>query len=152
MTKSCDAGEDLVGRLRPHEGLGGGIVEGDVVRDGGLQGMRAPMGAALDLFLGQRREPAFDQVEPRTAGGREVEMKAGPLDQPPMDPRRLVGPVVIENQLDVERCGAGRGDRIEELAELEGPVPPMERSDDPATVRVEGGKERGRPMTDMRTA
>src|SRR5215469_12624274 len=72
VTKSSHAGEDLVCGLRPHERLGATVAEGDVGRDRGLERARADMRAALDLFFAQQGEPAFDQVQPRCAGRREM--------------------------------------------------------------------------------
>jgi hypothetical protein len=77
MTKSSHAGQDLVGGLRPHEGLRGGIAEPDVGKDRGLEGPRAPVGGALDLFVGEQGEPAFDEIEPGTTGRREMKMEPG---------------------------------------------------------------------------
>jgi hypothetical protein len=36
----------------------------------------AAVKAAAQLLFGEQREPALDQVEPRAAGGREVQMEA----------------------------------------------------------------------------
>ena len=44
--------------------------------DIGLELIDAAMDAALDLLVGEQREPAFDLVEPGGAGRREVEVIA----------------------------------------------------------------------------
>ena len=75
--------------------------------------------AAPDLFLGEEREPALDEIEPRRAGRREVQMEARALGQPAPDHRRLVRAVVVEDEVDVEVRGHVRLDRVEELAELD---------------------------------
>ena len=36
----------------------------DVLEDGRLERPRAPMRSALDLFIGEQAEPAFDEIEP----------------------------------------------------------------------------------------
>jgi len=36
------------------------------------------MRSALDLFIGEQAEPAFDEIEPGTTGRGEVEMEPGP--------------------------------------------------------------------------
>src|SRR5215831_21276794 len=72
MTKSRDAGEDLIGRLGPDKGSGRVVGHRDVLADRGFKGARARVSPALDLFLGEGGEPALDEVQPRRAGGREV--------------------------------------------------------------------------------
>ena len=76
---SLDLFDDLVSRLRPLERLGVGVAEGDVVLDGGDELGDAGEAATLEPLGGQLSEPPLDQVEPRRAGGREVEVEAGCL-------------------------------------------------------------------------
>jgi len=64
MTKSRDAGEDLIGRFGPHERLGTFVRDLNVPTDGRLQLACAAMHAASQLFVDERREPAFDQIDP----------------------------------------------------------------------------------------
>ena len=52
------------------------VLKFEVVGDGVLQFAGAAMDAAPQLFFGEASEPAFHQVEPGRARGREVEMKA----------------------------------------------------------------------------
>ena len=47
----------------------------------------------------------FHQVQPGGAGGREVDMEAGPFGEPVPDQRRLVGGVVVRNQVHVQPAG-----------------------------------------------
>ena len=49
------------------------VVEFEVVADGILQFAGAAMDAAVQLFFGEACGPALHQVEPRGAGGREVQ-------------------------------------------------------------------------------
>ena len=77
------------------------------------------MDAASELLVGERGKPALDQVDPRGSGRREMHVNARMPSQPPMDPRRLVGAVVVEDQVDVERGRHSRLDRVEELTELD---------------------------------
>ena len=49
-------------------------------------------------------------------------MEAGPLGEPAPDQRRLVGGVVVRNQVHVQPGGHLGLDGIEKLAELHGPV------------------------------
>ena len=45
------------------------------------------------------------QVQPGGAGGREVNLEAGPLGEPVPDQRRLVGGVVVRNQVHLQPGG-----------------------------------------------
>ena len=54
LTKSSDAGEDFIRRLRPDEWLGRLVGGGQVEADGVHQLPRALVGAAAQLFLGEQ--------------------------------------------------------------------------------------------------
>ena len=75
LTIAGDAGEDLIGRLRPDKRLGVGVGHGDLLADGRLKSQRTAMGTA-DPLLGEQPEPALDHVQPGTARGGEVQMHA----------------------------------------------------------------------------
>ena len=149
MAKASDAGQNLIGRLRPDERLGIGVGDGDVLADRRFEGERAPMRSAADLLLAQQSEPALDQIQPRGARRREVEVHARMSRAPAVNERRLVRAVVVDNQVDVEG-GRDRGvNRVEKLSEFDRAVPSMELADDRAGLGVEGGKERGRAVADV---
>jgi hypothetical protein len=97
-------------------------VDGEVVFDGALQLAGAAEGAAPDLLGGEGGEEAFDQVDPRSTGGSEAEMKARSLGEPGADQRRLVSTVVVGDEVDVEVGGDVAVDGVEELAKLRGSV------------------------------
>ena len=111
---SCDGLEDGIGGLGPDERLGVVIVGLDEGGDVGLQFLDAAMNAALDLFVGEQREPAFNLVQPGSAGRREVQVIARVAGQPGPDRRRLVGGVIVEHQVDVETGPHSGFDRGEE--------------------------------------
>src|SRR6516225_524463 len=73
---SRDRLEDGIGCLGPDERFGVVIVGLDEGGDIGLEPIDAAMHAALDLLVGEQREPAFDLIEPGGAGRREVEVIA----------------------------------------------------------------------------
>ncbi len=103
----------------------------------------ASVGSALDLFFGERCEPALDLVDPGRVGGREVDLEAGMPDEPAADEGRLVSARVIENEMHAE---VGRNlsfDVVEEAAELNRTMPAVQFSDHFATDHIEGGEERG---------
>jgi hypothetical protein len=81
------------------------VTELQVATDGVLEFAGVAVSAAPKLFFGQRREPALDQVEPGSAGRREVQVEAWMTQQPALDRRSLVG-----GELSMIRCswsGAG---------------------------------------------
>ena len=87
-TKTADqilanvAGQDFVSGLGPYEGLGVFVGDVQVAVDGSLQFGAALMHAPAQLLFGEQTEPALHQVQPRGAGGREMNMEAGPLGEP----------------------------------------------------------------------
>src|SRR6266581_2828838 len=89
MTEPSDAFKELVGGLRPHERLGVPVGDLYVPSDGRLQLPRAAMHTSAQLLLGQRREPALDEIDPRGAGWREGQVEARMARQP-SDPSFLV--------------------------------------------------------------
>jgi hypothetical protein len=88
---SGDGLEDGIGGLGPDERLWVVVVGLDV----SLQFVDAAMDAALDLLVGQQRKPAFDLVQPGSAGRREVQVIARATGQPGFDRRGLVGGIVV---------------------------------------------------------
>src|SRR2546425_4787535 len=140
MTKARDACQDLVGCLRPHEGLGALVRDLDVAANGGFQLTRAAMDAPADLLLRQRGEPPLDEIDPRAPRWREVDMEARMPRQPAVDQRRLVGAGVVDDEMNRERLGDGVIDRIEERAKLARPVALVELPDDVAALGVQGSE------------
>ena len=122
LAKAGHAGQDFVSGLGPYEGLGVFVGNVQVAVDGSLQFGAALMHAPAQLLFGEQTEPALHQVQPGGAGGREMNMEAGPLGEPVPDQRRLVGGVVVGNQVHVQLGGHLGLDGIEKLAELQGPV------------------------------
>jgi hypothetical protein len=66
--------------------------------------------------------------------------------QPIADQRRLVGGVVVPDEMDLEALGDIGLDLVEELAELGRPMTAVAFSDHMAGGNVEGGKQRGCAM------
>jgi hypothetical protein len=78
---TSDAVQDLVCSSGPHEGRWGVVVDINMVADGGFEFLDAAEGHAADASVGEFCEPALDETEPLTLGGREVDMKPGPLGE-----------------------------------------------------------------------
>jgi YD repeat-containing protein len=102
LAKCCDAVEDLVGGLGPHERAWILVPGFDPGADVGLEGLDAFVDAALQQFGGQLAEPALHHVEPGGAGGDEVGVEAGVGGQPALDGVGLVGGVVVDAPMFVK--------------------------------------------------
>jgi hypothetical protein len=64
LTKSGERIEDLVGSLGPDEGFRAVVVDLEVALDGGFEVLSAAEGAAANLLVGQRGEPAASLTQP----------------------------------------------------------------------------------------
>src|SRR5664279_6104302 len=73
--------------------------------DVGFEGLDGSVAASADEFVGDEAEPAFDLVDPAGAGRGEVHVEARVLGQPGVDRRRLVGAVVVTDQVHVQVVG-----------------------------------------------
>src|SRR5215469_4305877 len=69
---SRDRLEDGIGALGPDERLGVGIMGLNESGEVGLEFLDTAMDAALDLLVGEQREPAFDLIKPGGAGRRKM--------------------------------------------------------------------------------
>ena len=69
-----------------------------------------------------------------------MDVPARPLGQPVADQRRLVGCVIVQDEMNVQVVRNGGFDLIEKLAELCGAMAAVTLADDPASCDVEGGK------------
>src|SRR5262249_8423266 len=90
---------------------------------------RAAMRPTPDLLLGQGCEPALDLIEPGAVGRCVVDLEAGVTQQPAPDQLGLVGPVVIEHDVDLQ---VGRDfllDPVQKALELGRAVAPMSLAD-----------------------
>ena len=74
----------------------------EVTADGLLELTGRSMGAAPDVVLSQRGEPALDLIEPRRRSRREVDVEPRVACEPGSDRRGLVRPVVVHHEVDVQ--------------------------------------------------
>src|SRR6056297_1512702 len=137
------AGKDVFGGLAPDEGLRLGVVLQQVVVDRAFEIVDAGVAAAADALCRDLGEEAFDEVQPGRACGREMQFEAWVFLQPRPHLGRLVGGVVVENQMDVARFLHGPVDPAEEGQELSGAVAGHAVADDQARFDVQRGEERG---------
>src|SRR2546428_6288580 len=114
MTKSGSAREDFMGRLGPYEWPRPFVRDLNVPPDGRLQLARTAMHAASKLLVGERREPALDQVDPRGARRGGLHVVSRMAHQPAADARVLAGSVVGETHIPIERRRSYRFLRVTE--------------------------------------
>jgi len=149
VVPACDGGEDALGVGGPTECLGVFVVLGDVAVDGGLQADERAEDATLEPPARERREEAFDGVEPGSAGGGEVEGPAGMTDEPGAHLGVFVDGVVVEdgvNRLALRHRGL---DLVEEADELLMPMALLVAADHRAIHHVECGEQRRRSVPDV---
>src|SRR6266700_1548240 len=118
MTKTCDARQDLIRRLGPLERLRPFVRDVDVATDGRLQFPGAAVNATPKLFLGEGGEPAFHEVHPGAAGGREVDLEPRMPHQPAMNRRGLMRAGVVDDEVDVQLRWDRGVDRHQELPKI----------------------------------
>ena len=91
-TKAPHLVEDLVGGLRPSEGLALLVVCLDVREDGLAQLRHARVRSPLQGLLGEQSEEALHEVQPRRVRRREVQMEARMTEQTSDARPALCGP------------------------------------------------------------
>ena len=109
------------------------------------------MDTASELFFGDCCKPSLNQVEPTGRGGREVQVKAWPSGQPVADPGGLMGPVVVQDQVNIQLGRYVGFDGTEKFAKLLGAMALLGLSDDLAGFCIQGGKQAGCAMADIPT-
>src|SRR5260370_39619447 len=71
-----------------------------------------------------------------------MHMPARPLGHPVADQWRLMGCVIVHDEMNIQTVGNSGFDLIEKLTELFGAMAPVTLADDPAGCDVQGGKQR----------
>jgi hypothetical protein len=79
--------------------------------------------ATADEFHGDLGEPSLDEVRPGGSGRGEVQVESRVAHQPVLDRLGFVGGQVVADQVDVQVGGDLPVDGVEELSELDRPVP-----------------------------
>src|SRR3954465_1123917 len=143
LTKSSDAGEDVISAFAPEEWFRVFVVHGQIFANGLFQSQCAAMRTALDLFFSKQSEPALHLINPRGRGGSEVRMEPPMASKPRSHGGGFVCTVVIHDQMHLQsrRYVALHG--AEKLQEFLGPVAPMQFTDDLAARYIERSKQGG---------
>src|SRR5580658_5793302 len=77
------------------------VVDADVFGNGAGQIPNASEGSSADTLASDLSEPALDLVQPRRAGGREVQVITRTCCEPLSDFRVCVGSVIVEDEMDI---------------------------------------------------
>jgi len=137
-----DCGDDFVWVGSPEERLGFAIVLVEEAIDSGLKVCDRAEHAALQPPLGELGEEAFNGVEPRARGWREVESKAFVPVQPLAHFGMLVGGVIVEDHMH-DLAGLDLGlDGVQEADKLLMPVALHVAADHRAVEHIERGEQR----------
>lgn len=113
---------DVIGGLAPDKGLRHCVVQQEVVVDRAFEIVDAGVAAMSDAFHGDLGEEALHGVQPGRAGWREVQLEARMFLQPGPHLGRLVGGIVVEDDVDVARLSDCAVNAAQECQELLGPM------------------------------
>ncbi len=86
----------------PNEALRVIVVGVDEIGNGVDEFVQTAEHAASNAFVGQFAEPAFDQVQPRGTGGREMHVESRMALKPSLNLGVLMGRVVVHDKVKVE--------------------------------------------------
>jgi hypothetical protein len=119
----------------------------EVVADCIFQITKALEDTAPDALRRDLGEEAFDEVHPRRARGREVQMKTRMLRQPRLHLLCLVGSEGVEHEVQIEALVRRSVNVAQELQELLRPMTRQAFSDDKAASNFERREQRRRAVT-----
>ena len=123
-----------------------GIALGDVRVNCRNQLRDTAKNPATNLFGREVSKDAFDQVEPRTAGGCEMHVDARVAPQPPLDRRVCVRGVIVGDQMQGLALGDLAINQTKKSQPFLVPMAWQTRRDDRALGDIQGGKECGGAM------
>lgn len=103
--------------------------------------------ASADALVRQLPKPPFDHVQPGTRCRDEMQVKARMPSQPRFDTGVLVGPVIIDDQMQVEMGWCLGVNLFEEPNELLMPMPGHAVADDFPVKHVQRCKQGGRTVS-----
>ena len=105
--------------------------------DGDFQVGDALEDAAADPLAGDLGEEAFDEIEPRRRGGREMQTEPRMQRQPLLDVRMFVGGVVVHDYVQIKVFRRPFVNDAEEPDELMVPMPLHTMADNRAVGHLE---------------
>ena len=96
---SFNLGENDVSVFGPLKLSGRRIVTDQIIFDRGVEVIETSKHAPLEALLGERREPTLDQIQPRAARRREVQLETKVLPKPVFHGGGLMSAVVVDNDV-----------------------------------------------------
>jgi hypothetical protein len=102
--------------------------------------------ASLDLLLTKMSETAFHLIDPRTVGGCEVQVVARALGQPFAHECRLVGGIVIQDDMDLLIFGHSGIDLVQKVAKFHRAVSAIALGEHVTGGHLQSREERRRAM------
>lgn len=138
-----------VGRCSPCKWLGLFVVVVNVIEDSLTQFLDRTEASAPDALVGDFSEKAFDLIEPTGVGGDEVNMPAWMAHQPFANRCRLMGCVVVDDDVQIEFVRGFTFNFTQESEKLFMRVTLVAVSIDLARFDIESGEKRGRAMAEI---
>jgi hypothetical protein len=117
----------------------------DVLPDGVFQLFDAAEDTT-NALVSDLGKPAFDQIQPGTVSGREMDMETVPFGQPVPDDGCLVRSLIIHHHVDIEPRGYVGLDGIEKFPEFLRTVTPMQLPDDTTGLQFQYSEQGGSAM------
>jgi len=115
VRSAFDLFQDVASSGSPDEWFGTFVVAVDVGADGHDEFFEVAENRTAEPILGEVTKEPFHHIEPRGAGGSEVQMKARVARQPALHFGVLMGGVVIADQVQLPVGGDGLVDQAEKL-------------------------------------
>ena len=102
-----DLGQDRVCILVPGKNFGVVIMMAQKVFNGGNEIGHAFEHSASNPALRQLSKPPLNHIQPRRAGGGEMEMHAGVSFKPALHRRTFMRAVIVHDKMQIECSGRG---------------------------------------------
>jgi len=133
----------------PDEGLGSAVAATDVIEDDSDQFAHAAEGSPPDALVGNLGEEAFHQVQPGSAGGREVPVIAGVCGKPCLHRRMGGGGIVVEDEMNRQSAGRAALDPLQKAQKLSVEMMPLTHTQHLAVQHVEGSEQGRSPVASV---
>ena len=111
--------------------------------NGGFESWNAAVYPAPDLLVEEVGEDSLDKVDPRAVSGCEVQVIARSSRKPTANRRRLVGAIVVEDEVNLSGGRDRRIDESKKAVELLAPVATMRSTQNTSRVDVQSCEQSG---------
>ena len=113
----------------------------DIFANCSFQFFDASENSAANPLVGDLRKPALHEINPRTVSGREMDMKAWSFRKPVPNHGRLVGSVVIHNDMHIDIAGHIGLDGVEKLPKFLRTMTAMYLANDAVGFQLQSRKQ-----------